>query len=542
MKTDYCDVLVVGAGPVGLVAGIDLAQRGVDVTVIDRRATHDPLTVRCNHISARSMEIFRRLGLADAVRAAGFRDDFPHDVSFRVTATGPEMARIPIPGRLGRQNGADGPDTWWPTPEPPHRMNQIFLEPVMVAHARRTVGLNLRFGSEMTEFHEADQRVTATVSSVDGPPSQIVCRYLIGCDGGASEVRKGIGARLVGDAVVQRVQSSYIRAPGLTAAMRGGEAWGLLCINPRRSGTLYTIDHDDRFLVHNYLLPGESFETLDRDACLRTILGVDDSFDYDILKIEDWIGRRLVADKIAQGRVFLAGDAAHIWVPMGGYGMNAGIADAGDLCWLLAARLAGWGGPAMLEAYSAERLPITEQVSRFAMKTAETMIRNRAAVPPELEDDTPEGAAARRHYGRVSRDLNVPQYCCAGLNFGYFYDRSPIIVGDGGEAPAYSMGEYTPSTVPGCRLPHTDMPDGSSVYDHLGAFYTLLRSGGSVAGGGLLEVARNAGVPVTVVDVPSVPEYDHALMLVRPDQHVAWRGNGDPDDPRAVIAKLSGHA
>ncbi len=538
-----CDVLVVGAGPVGLVAGIDLAQRGADVIVVDRRKTFDPLTVRCNHISARTMEIFRRLGLAKAVRNAGFRDDFPHDVAFRVTVTGPEMSRIKIPGRLGRRNGEAGPDTGWPTPEPPHRMNQIFLEPVLQAHAAGTPGLRLQFDHEVTEFDQTADEINATVRAGDGSVGAIACQYLIGCDGGASLVRKRIGSRLQGDAVVQRVQSSYIHAPGLTAAMQGGEAWAILCINPRRSGTVYTIDNDDRFLVHNYLRPGEeAFDAVDRDICLRTILGVDDGFAYEMLRVEDWIGRRLVADRIAAGRVFLAGDAAHIWVPMGGYGMNAGIADAADLSWLLAARLAGWGGPALLDAYSAERLPITEQVSYFAMRTAETMIRNRAAVPPELEDDTAAGAAARRRFGKISHDLNLPQYCCAGLNFGYFYDRSPIIVHDGTQAPAYSMGEYTPSTVPGCRLPHVFLPDGTSVYDRLGPYYTLLRSGRAEGGDTLIAAAQAHRVPLTVLDIPAVAEYDHDLILVRPDQHIAWRGQQTPRDPAAVIATISGHS
>ena len=453
----------------------------------------------------------------------------------------------PFPAAEGRRIGESGPDTGWPTPEPPHRMNQIFLEPVMLDHARETSGLRLYFDHEVTDFRETHESVVAALRAGDGTDTEITCQYLIGCDGGASGVRKGIGARLVGDPVIQRVQSSYIHAPGLTRAMRGGEAWGLLCINPRRSGTIYTIDNDDRFLVHNYLRGDEeNFEAVDRDACLRTILGVDPDFDYEILRVEDWIGRRLVADRIARGRVFLAGDSAHIWVPMGGYGMNAGIADAADLAWLLAARLAGWGGPGMLTAYSAERLPITEQVSRFAMDTAQTMIRNRAAVPPELEDETAEGVAARERYGRICHDLNVPQYCCAGLNFGYFYDRSPIIAYDGAEAPAYSMGDYTPSTVPGCRMPHIDLPDGSSVYDRLGDFYTLVRAsdrdGGRDGGQALLRAARAAGVPLTVLDCPAATEYDHALMLVRPDQHVAWRGDGDPADPAAVIATISGNA
>lgn len=537
-----CEVLVVGAGPVGLTLGIDLARRGVAVTVIDRRPTADPLTVRCNHVSSRSMETFRRLGLAEAVRAAGFSDDFPHDAAFRTTVTGQEFARIPIPGRAGRRDGAPGPDTWWPTMEPPHRVNQMFLEPVMIDHARATPGLTLRFDTELADFTQDDSGVTATLRGGDGTSSTLRAAFLAGCDGGASGVRKAIGGTLVGDPVVQRVQSSFIHAPGLTARMQAPPAWAYVALNPRRSGTLYTIDEEDRFLVHNYLRPDETdFDAIDRDAAIRTILGVGPDFAYTLLRNEDWIGRRLIADRIRAGRVFLAGDAAHIWVPYAGYGMNAGIADAADLAWLLDAVLKGWGGPGMLDAYSAERLPITEQVSRFAMDHAEKMIRNRGAVPGEIEDDTPEGAAARARFGQLCYDVNVNQYCCAGLNFGYFYDASPIIVPDGATPPAYSMGSFTPSTVPGCRAPHVVMPDGTSLYDHLGPGYTLLRRDGR-GGTGLAAAATALGVPLATVDLPPDAGYDAALVLARPDAHVAWRGDGDPSDPAALIARLAGHA
>jgi 2-polyprenyl-6-methoxyphenol hydroxylase-like FAD-dependent oxidoreductase len=534
-----CQVLVVGAGPVGLVAGIDLARRGIDVLVVDRRTSFDPLTVRCNHISSRSMEIFRRLGLADRVRAGGFSDDFPHDVSIRTTLTGPEMGRLPIPGRAGRRRGDPGIDTWWPTLEPPHRMNQIFLEPILQAAAEETPGLRLVFDRDVTGLEQDAGGVTVDAVTSEGDRMSIRAAYVIGCDGGASTIRKAIDARLDGDAVIQRVQSTFLRAPGLTERMQAAPCWGTLCINPRRPGTVYAIDNDDRFLVHNYLRPGEEFDTLDRDAGLRVILGLADGQDYEVIRIEDWIGRRLVADRITAGRVFLAGDAAHIWVPMAGYGMNAGIADATGLTWMLDAVLKGWAATAMLDAYAAERLPITEQVSRYAMATAETMIRNRAAVPPEIEDTTPEGAAARDWFGRQTVELNTPQYACAGLNFGYYYASSPIIVPDGEAPPAYAMGEYVPSAVPGGRMAHVVLGDGVSLYDRFGPGYTLVRTD-AAAGAGVIAAATRRDMPLAIVDIPASELHDHALYLVRPDQHVAWRGQGDPADPDEILDRLCG--
>ena len=219
---------------------------------------------------------------------------------------------------------------------------------------------------------------------------------MVGCEGGRSPTRKAIGATLVGDAVVQRVQSTYIRAPGLLAAMQARRAWAMFSLNPRRSGNVYAIDGRETWLVHNYLKDDEpDFTSVDRDWSLRTILGVGPDFEYEIISKEDWFGRRLVADRLRSGRVFICGDAAHLWVPYAGYGMNAGIADAANLSWLLAAHLKGWAPEAILNAHEAERLPITEQVSHFAMDHAHKMARQRMAVPANIEEPGPEGDRAR---------------------------------------------------------------------------------------------------------------------------------------------------
>ena len=223
---------------------------------------------------------------------------------------------------------------------------------------------------------------------------------------------------------------------------------------------VYAIDGRERWLVHNYLKADEpDFDSVDRDWAIRTILGVGADFRYDVISKEDWYGRRLVADKFRDRCAFIAGDAAHIWVPYAGYGMNAGIADATNLSWLLAAHLNGWAPAAILDAYEAERLPITDQVSRFAMSHAEAEIRRRGAVPNEIEEAGPRGERAREEVGRLAYEINVQQYACAGLNFGTFYDRSPIIAYDGAEHPPYTMATYTPSTVPGCRTPHLWIED-----------------------------------------------------------------------------------
>jgi len=280
-----------------------------------------------------------------------------------------------------------------------------------------------------------------------------------------------------------------------------------------------------------------------RWASLRAILGVSADFNYEIISKEDWIARRLVADRFRDRRAFNCGDAAHLWVPMAGYGMNAGIADAMNLSWMLAAVLHGWAPLAILDAHEAERQPITEQVSRCAMNHAVALAKLRSAVPAEIDDPGPAGAATRTRVGRELYDLNVHQYCCGGLNFGYFYDASPIIAYDDASPPGYGMYDFTPSTVPGCRTPHLWLRDGRSLYDVLGPDYTLIRTDPSAQADTLLTAAAQRRVPITLLDLDA-PEaaalYPWKFVLSRPDQHVAWRGDAVPPDPLVLIDLIRG--
>ncbi|HUN41547.1 MAG TPA: FAD-dependent oxidoreductase [Acetobacteraceae bacterium] len=536
-------VLVVGGGPVGTTLAMDLAWRGIDVMVLEQRRRDEPPSVKCNHVAARSMEVFRRLGVAASVRNTGLPADYPNDISFRTTFAGPEFARIPIPCRRDRYSATEGPDTWWPTPEPPHRINQIFLEPVLVDHATHMPALTFRHRTKVLGFSQSDNGVLTEAEDLDsGERLLIDSDYMVGCDGGHSEIRRQIGAALTGDAVVQRTQSTYFRAPSLLKLMQVQPAWSNQSINPRRSANIFAIDGKETWLVHCYLRPEEQdFESVDRDRCMRLVVGTD--FEYEVISKEDWYGRRLISDKFRDRRVFICGDAAHIWVPYAGYGMNAGIADAMNLSWMLAGVLQGWADPAVLAAHEAERWPITEQVSRYAMNTSIAMARARADVPPAIEAPGPEGDATREKFGRLMYEINVPQFCCGGLNFGYFYDRSPLIAYDGEEAPPYTMYDFTPSTVPGCRVPHVWLRNGKSLYDALGPWFTLLRLDPSVEAAPVVDAAAHRGVPLTVLDVDAegaTALYGRKLVLARPDQHVAWRGDDMPHDPLALVDRIRG--
>jgi 2-polyprenyl-6-methoxyphenol hydroxylase-like FAD-dependent oxidoreductase len=539
------EVLVTGAGPVGLTLALDLARRGIDVTVAERRPARAATNIRCNQISARSMEIFRLLGIARMLREAGLPADYPNDVASRITVTGVELSRVTIPSRAQRYIATCGPDTCWPTPEPPHRVNQMYFEPLLSAYAAAQPRIRMLNTTAVADFTQTEQEVVARVRNLEtGADLAIGCSYLVGCDGGKSTVRKAIGSRLEGTPVIQGVQSTCIRAPGLPGRIPGRRAWMYLSLNPRRCGTTIAIDGLQTWLIHDFLYRGEQdFEAVDRDFAIRAILGVGSDFVYEVISKKNWCASRLVADRFRDRRVFLCGDAAHLWIPHAGYGMNAGIADAANLSWLMAATLNGWASPSILDAYEAERRPIAEQVSSLIMDLGLAIMEHRRSITPEIERSGPAGDAERARIGKAAYEIDVQEQCCGGLNFGYSYTDSPIIAYDGEPPPAYTVRHFLPSTVPGCRTPHFWLKDRRSLYDALGIGYTLVRFNCRASSEGLLQAAAQRGVPVTVVDVDA-PEvralYDRNLVLVRPDQHVAWRGNKEPSDPMWLIDLVRG--
>jgi len=541
-------VLVVGGGPVGLTLAMDLASRGIDTIVVETRAAGELPSVKCNQVSARSMEFFRRLGIARKIRETGLPPEFRNDVVCCVSATGTELSRISLPSRAGRLRGEKGDDGWFPTAEWPHRINQIYLEPVLFECVKAHPRIQILNRTEFEELSQDDGGVMGIARNLEtGERRSIACRYLVGCDGGRSVVRHAIGADMIGVPVVQRVQSTYFRAPALMDLLPGPadkKAWMYLAFNPRRCGTMMCIDGKERWLIHNFLYNAEpEFDTIDRDWALRSIIGVGPEFEYEIISKEDWIGRRLVASRFQDRRVFIAGDAAHLWIPHAGYGMNAGIADADNLGWMLAAVLNGWAEPAMLDAYQAERQPITDQVSRFAFHMSQANSHQRREISPDIERNDEVGEKTRAEIGKQARDLYIQQQCCGGLNFGYYYEGSPLIAYDGAPHPAYSMGTFEPSSVPGCRAPHFWLGDGRSLYDALGDGYGLIRFDRSVAVDGLVAAAEQRGMPLIVIDIDDAEAaelYAKRLVLVRPDRHVAWRADTAPADALELIDHLRG--
>ena len=478
---DY-DVIIVGAGPVGMTAALDLAQRGIRVAIIEKRDISTPADARCNSISSRTMEMFRSLGFSEEVRASGLPDEHPTDVTYATSFLDKPFARIRLPSRAERygQNGRSAPgfpDSHWLTPEPVVRLSQMYLEPVLQRKVQACEYIKSFWACEATQVIDNGDSVTVHAQFDANEPLHLDAAYVIGTDGASSIVRKSLGFQFEGDADLGRTRSTLIRTTELRDKINFRPPWMAWTLSQEGTGTVIAIDGNELWLVH-CALPhrAKDFSDLDLDLGIRRVLGVDPDFTYEIVHQKDWTARRLVSNKFRKGRVFIAGDAAHVWIPAAGYGMNAGIADVTNLTWMLAGVINGWADQSLLDAHELERHPITEQVSRFAMAKAlehVEMARGRE-IPRVLVSKSPIGWLLRKLLGRRLNAMNIPQFACEGLNFGYYYDHSPVIHYDDEQPPSYDMGTATPSSVPGCRAPHFWVPDGSSLYDQMGKDFALL--------------------------------------------------------------------
>lgn len=527
---DRVEVLVVGAGPAGLTLAIDLAQRGVACHVVE--ATEERgVNPRCNTTSARSMEIFRRLGLADDIRRAGLPEDHPTSIQYRTTLCGEEIFRLDLPAARDVLDGVGKHQ--WPTPEPQHRISQLFLEPILEQYASRLPGLTLERGTRLVEFRQYDDHVEAVVENA-GVRRTLHCAYVVGCDGAHSAVRRQLGIRYEGVEAIQQFVSTFLRSPELGRLAARDRAWTYWTYG-RRIASLIAIDGDSLWLNHVAFAPDHPTEGEDPEELLREAVGK--SVEHEVLGVVRWTGRRLVAQRYRSGRVFLAGDAAHIWIPVGGFGMNAGIQDAATLGWMLAAVHHGWAPPDVLDAYERERRPVGEQFASAVGAAANTSF---AEFSPDIHLPGPVGERARREFaGRL--EVSEPhRYSPDGFSFGYHYAESPLVVG-GEEQVAITMGGYLERAQPGFRLPHVWLDDDRSVLDVLGPGFTLLRTDTSVSVTPWISAAHELGIPLAVVDLPArwPDRYPTELLLVRPDQHVAWMGEAHPR-PEELLRTVTG--
>jgi 2-polyprenyl-6-methoxyphenol hydroxylase-like FAD-dependent oxidoreductase len=540
-------VLIAGGGPVGTTLALELAHRGIASLVVEERLAMPP-NPKCNTTNARSMEHFRRLGCADAIRRVGLPLDYPTDVVYATRWLGSELTRYRLRSSgevLAGGDGGDAIDAYWPTPEPQHRVSQLAMEPVLRAHVRNYRHCDYREGWRFLTYESGAEGVDCVIEHcASGEQQRVRAKYLVSCEGGHSLIRRAMGIRMEGRECITKFCTTYFRSAQLTAQWPHARAWMHRLYNADGESHLIAIDGRELWLHHSILGPDGDLEGHDHVAAIRNSLGAD--VPYEVLGQERWIARALVAESYRRDRVFLCGDAAHIWIPMGGFGMNAGVEDAVNLGWKLAAVLSGWAAEALLESYESERRSIGQLVAGSAAKIFEDLYR----IPihdPQLEAAGAAADAFRAQVGQAITTHNLAEFDSIGMQLGVSYDSSPIVCYDGSEQPPFALNRYVESSVPGVRAPHFWRVSGRALYDDLGPDFSLLCFGAAAQNVAPLTAAFAArGVPLQVVQVDepgAAHKYqDYALVLVRPDQHIAWRGQTLPTDPLALVATLTANA
>ena len=520
---DRVPVLIAGGGPSGLAAAIELGRRGIEVLVVEPRTTLDPLRPRAKTTSVRTMEHLRRWGIADRLRAAApLPVEHAQDVVFVTGLFGHEITRF------------DNAFGLWTTPreiaaEPGQQAPQPLVEQVLREAAAELPSVTLLIGWRVASVLDGPGEVHAVLEGPDAEPHRVTADYLLGCDGGAGISRTAIGARYEGSSGTLPNLSITFRSRALEERELCAHGVHYWVIGAERGGLMGRLDLDGTWWA---IVQGVDARSEDVDpAALARSLAADD-IDVEVLATDPWSARMLLVDRYRGERVFLVGDAAHLNPPWGGHGFNTCVGDAVNLGWKLAAVLQGWAPASLLDSYEAERRPVAYRTIGAAGDQESFLAPSFAEA--DLDD---EGTAGKLLRADLARRLAVKdsEFHSLGLVLGYDYPDSPVVVPDGRPVPAPTLDTYAPSAHPGARLPHTWLADGTSIYDLLGDGFTLLRLSGDVDATALTDAATRQRIPLRVLDLGHLPRlralYEADLVLVRPDQHVAWRGpaTADPD-------------
>ncbi len=532
------EALVVGAGPVGLTLAIDLGQQGVRSVLVDKKPEPEflPKMERCN---ARTMEIFRRMGLAEEIRAAGLDAGAPMDVFIVKSLTEPPYVHLGYPSvDAARAEIAASEDASLPA-EPYQLVSQYTLEPLLRAAAERLPSVSVRYGVEFLSLEQDAEGVTARLRSGDGAETEIRAAYLVGCDGGGSAVRRALDIGLRGEGDILRLRQALFRSDDLFGRLPLGDG-------PGRGRHYHVADESHSFLImQDSTRHWTLHAVVESDAAMarqfEKVVGA--PIDYETLYVGEWKQNLLLADRYSDGRAFLAGDAAHLVIPTGGLGMNTGVGDAIDLSWKLAAVLQGWGGPELLRSYEVERRQVGDR-NIGASRYASTGRRKwRRLWSPEIEGEDAAAQARRAEFVRVAAFEQRKTNEMIGAELGYRYVGSPVIWDEPG-GPEQLYRTYDPTAWTGVRLPHAWIAPDRSILDLPGREYAVLdlRSRADAAAA-LVDAIRKRGAPARTIAPPDDrlrALYGRDLLIVRPDLHIAWRGDAPPSDIDALAATITG--
>ncbi|TDD76675.1 2-polyprenyl-6-methoxyphenol hydroxylase [Actinomadura darangshiensis] len=524
MRTPRVQVLVAGGGPAGLAAAVELGRRGIRTCLVEPRVAIDHDRPRAKTTSVRTMEHMRRWGLAGRLRdAAALHVSWSQDVAFCTSLLGTELTRFRNAFGLYDVRRDD-------RAEPGQQVPQPVVERVLREAVEELPSVTCLIGHAVVAVEQDAYGVRATVTDPDGATRVVSAEYLLGCDGAAGITRTAIGASYTGSSGERPNLSVVFEAPGLAEKVSLDPAVQYWVVSPNVSGLMGRLDLHDRWwtIVQKVDTREEAPDAL---ALVRSLIGDEHEIPVRVIATDPWIARMLLVDRYKSGRTFLVGDAAHLNPPWGGHGFNTCVGDAVNIGWKLAAVLQGWGGPALLDSYEPERRPVAAQT------IADSSAQEKLLAPSfaSLLDSGDDIAAALQ--------AKAGEFYSEGLVLGYHYAASPIVVDDGSPVPPHTPMSYSPTARPGARLPHAWLPGGRSLFDMLGDGFTLLRLG--PANPTAFERAAHAsGVPLKVVDLTATPlpgRYEAPLVLVRPDQHVAWRG-GDGGNADRVLDVARGAA
>lgn len=568
-SAEHVPVVIAGGGPVGLTLALALARHGVAAMLVERNpstTTHPKMDIT----NSRSMELFRHLGVADELRKVAVPEDHPFDVSWVTKLSGWELARFRYPTvAQQRERIRERNDGTMPL-EPAMRVSQVLLEPALKDILEtQCPDIDIRYGWTLQTFRQDADGVDAVIHcSATGETRTVRAQFLAGCDGAGSVVRRGLGIelddihlyrlaarelglrRLVPAAISAylsdrerpmdgRVYLIHFTSPERETLERFGTSWHT---QSPEGWTLISQNDRDTWTLHTLLGVGVDADAINPKQFLFERLGIE--FDCQIIVANAWRPRLSLAEHYGTGRVWLAGDSTHQVVPAGGYGMNTGVGDAVGLAWVLAAIVQGWGDRRLLEAYESERRSVAVRNRTASARHTLVRLAIKTAYRKVIHTEGWNGELSRRRLGREILDLGNLENEADGIEFGYRYDSSPVICGEPHTMSADRMDTYTPSTRPGNRPPSLFLEDGRAIFDLFGRGFTLLRFDDTDVDD-LTAAAAGCGMPLKVVDIRD----DHAralyrrdLVLIRPDHHVAWRGNTVPDHPNAILDRIRGAA